>query len=228
MEKIKVLIAEDQQILRDNLKKMLEKTNKIEVVYAVDSAKQAIIMTQKLNPEIVLMDIEMESSDSGLLAAKTIFDYNHKIKIIFLTMHREDKLVIEALNIGAVDYVVKTSDCKNAIEHIIRAHEDKIVLDSAIQNIFHTEYLKLAKNKNENLLFVQKIILLTVSERAIIFYLLKGKKLREISEIRHVEMVTIKKQITAILKKLDAKRTKNIIEKINQLELDSLFKDDLR
>ena len=227
MEKIRILIAEDQTILRNNLQNMLEQTNRIEVLAAVGSGKEAVIEAQQLRPEIILMDVEMESGNAGLIAAEKIFKLNLNIKIIFLTVHEDDSTIIEALNIGGTDYVIKTSDCKNAIEHIYRAHEDKVVLEGAISNVLHEEYMKMAKAKEENLDFLKKVILLTPSERTIIFYLLRNKKPSEIAELRFVEIVTIKKQIGAILKKLSSKRTKEVVCKINQLEIESLFQEGI-
>lgn len=228
MEKIRVLIAEDQLILRKNLKKMLELTEKIEVVAAVNSGKFAILEAKQLNPEIIVMDIEMEGSDSGILAAQEILKYNYMMKIIFLSVHEDDKTVIEAINNGGIDYVVKTRDCKNVIDHILRAHEDKVVLDAAIQNIFHNEYLKIANSKEQDLDFLRKVISLTPSERAIIYYLLQRVKPSEIASLRFVEIVTIKKQIGSLLKKLGEKRTKGVIKKITTLGIESLFQDDLK
>lgn len=228
MNKVRVLVAEDQLILRQNLQKMLELTNQIEVVAAVDSGKLAFEEAKRLQPEIILMDIEMESGNSGIIAAQNIINFNDRIKIIFLTVHEDDKTIIEAINNGGTDYVIKTRDCKVVIEHVLRAHEDKVVLDAAIQNIFHEEYLKLSKSKNENLKFLRKVILLTPSERAIIYYLLKNIKPIEIANIRYVEVVTIKKQIGTLLKKLDEKRSKAVVKKIIEIGIESLFQDDMK
>jgi Response regulator containing a CheY-like receiver domain and an HTH DNA-binding domain len=122
------------------------------------------------------MDVEMESSDAGIMAAEEIAEVLPETKIIFLTVHQDDSTIINALNAGAVDYLIKTADCKNAIEHIRQAHSDTVRMEAEIQKIMHNEYMKLAHGANDSLSFFKRLLQLTASEREIIALLLDGKK----------------------------------------------------
>lgn len=224
--RITVLVVEDLEVLRTNLILMLSQEEDIDVVGSAASGREAIALALKLTPEIILMDIEMETSRAGILAANEIAQALPDTKIIFLTMHEDEQTVIEAMSTGAVDYIFKTADCKNAIIHIRRAHQDRIELEAAIQRIMHEEYVRLIRSQQEYLMFVRKIMLLTPSEREVIRLLLKKKKIAEIAKLRFVEPVTIKKQISQLLRKLEARRTKEVIAIIRELGIESLFRDD--
>lgn len=226
MKKIRVLIAEDIEVLRNNLKEMLEADIEIEVVAQASSGREAVALALQHKPEIILMDIEMEDATAGISAANRIFASNPAIKIIFLTMHEDDFTIINAMATGAVDYIIKTADCKNAIEHIKKAHKDAIEMDRVIQKVLHGEFVKLSKSRNDQLDFIRKVMQVTTCEKEIIRLLLKNKKTSEIAAARFVEPVTIKKQIGMILKKFEVRRSKEIVHTIRELEMESLFGDD--
>lgn len=223
---ITVLVVEDLEILRNNLVTMLSQEEDINVVGSAASAREAIELALTLKPEVILMDVEMETSRAGIFAANEIAQSLVDTKIIFLTMHEDEQTVIEAMSTGAVDYLFKTADCANAISHIRRAHQDRIELEAAIQRIMHEEYVRLIRSQQEYLLFVRKMMLLTPSEREIIRLLLEKKKISEIADLRFVEPVTIKKQIGQLLKKFEARRTKEIVAIIGELGIESLFREE--
>lgn len=225
MKKIRVLIAEDVEILRNNLKEILEENSEIEVVAEAATGETAVALALQHNPEIILMDIEMEDATAGISAANRIFASNPAVKIIFLTMHEDDYTIINAMATGAVDYIVKTADCKNAIEHIKKAHKDMIEMDRVIQKVLHGEFVKLSKSKHDQLDFIRKVMLVTSCEKEIIRLLLEDNKISEIASARFVEPVTIKKQIGMILKKFEVRRTKEIIHTIRDLHMESLFSE---
>ncbi|MDD3671346.1 MAG: response regulator transcription factor [Sphaerochaetaceae bacterium] len=226
-EPITVLVAEDLDILRENLVEMLNHEVDIEVLGAAASGKEIVELAKEYEPEIILMDVEMETKDAGIVAANTIFAEHPDVKIIFLTMHEDDYTVIEAMSTGAVDYIFKTADCTNAITHIRQAHRNRIELEAAIQRIMHGEYVRMLKSKQDYMQFMRKIMLLTPSETEIIRLLLKKRKVADIAAARFVEPVTIKKQIGQLLKKLDAKRTREVVSIIEELHIESLFLPEL-
>lgn len=225
MDRIRVLIAEDQEILRNNLSAMLCKEPDIELVGAASSGEEAIALDSHLKPEIVLLDVEMENATAGIEAARKILVTRENVKVIFLTVHEDEHTIINAMGTGAVDYVIKSADCEAVIAHIRKAHKDIIEMDAAIQKVLHAEYLRLSHSTKDNLSFIRGFLLCTQTEREIIGYLLKGMKIGDIAAARFVEPVTIKKQVGQILKKSGEKRTKTLCERIRELQIESLFQN---
>lgn len=220
---IKIIIAEDVDVIRNNYVEILSKDDELEVVGASSTGAGAIKLFKDVGADIILMDIEMETSNAGVMAAQEIFQLSNDVKIIFLTIREDEKTIISAMTTGAVDYMIKSDDGEKIISHIKKAHNDRVEFEREIQCVLHDECIRLAEN-NENLInFSKKLMLLTPSEREIIKLLLGNNKVKEIARARCVEPVTIKTQIWQMLRKFNVKRTKEIVAQIRELKMEKLF-----
>lgn len=225
-EKIKVVVAEDVDVLRENLCEMIEASGEIHVIYSAKSGQDVVDYFENVNkvkPDVVLLDIDMETKDAGIKAAERIIAIYPDVKIIFLTVHEDEETVIEAMSTGGVDYVIKTVDCKEAIAHIKAAYKDKVEIDGKIQKVMNTEFFRMKTRQSKNVDIIRTIILLSPAEREIIAMLLQGKKVAEIAALRFVEPVTIKKQIGTILKKFDCVRSKEVVALIKEYRIENIF-----
>lgn len=223
MDKIRVMVVEDQQILRDNLVAMLSRESDVEVCASASSGSEAVSMAKEVKPEIILMDVEMESATAGIDAARLILEEENATKIIFLSVHEDSQTVLSALSTGALDYVVKSSDCSNAIAHIRRAHQDIIQMEAAIQKILHNEYVRISHSTRESMEFLKRAMMLTYSEKDIVGLLLQGMNPKQISQARFTETATVKKHITRILRKCGMSRTWELCNLIRELQVENFF-----
>ncbi len=114
---IRVMIVEDEQQIRDILKKMIEKTSDCEVVSSCGNFASAISDFIKLRPDVVFMDIDL-SGESGLDCAKAITEVDPKVKIVFATAHSE--YMANAFEIYAFDYLVKPFDLERICKTLSR------------------------------------------------------------------------------------------------------------
>lgn len=220
---IRIMIAEDFQLLREDLRDTLSAQPDMEVVGLAESGKQAVELARSTLCDIILMDIEMESIKAGIEAAETIIDENPDARIIFLTAHETDEMVITSMGVGAMDYVVKGGDEAELMEHIRSVYRGTPMLESRIQKIMLREYSRLRRSEQSLLYFIEKVSRLTPAERSLIRCLLDGYKVREIAENRCVEIVTVKTQIKSLLRKFNCSRTKEIVEIIQELGVEKLF-----
>ena len=129
--KITVLLADDHSLVRRGFRRMLEDDEAIEVVGEAADGDEAIEMTGRLHPAVVVMDVAMPGTN-GLAATKKIVADNPGIAVLMLSMHSEETLVRQALDNGARGYVLK-----NAIDLDLAAAVKKVaageqVLDSAV------------------------------------------------------------------------------------------------
>lgn len=106
---IKVLIAEDMPALLKKYQRLLEKDGELEVVAAVQNGYEAVMKTVLCQPDVILMDIEMETRTAGLDAASQILSQYPQVKIIILTSYEDDDNVFQAFKLGVSDYVLKNS-----------------------------------------------------------------------------------------------------------------------
>lgn len=221
--KINIIIAEDFDLLREDLSEVIAEQVDMEVAGTASNGKEIIELAENVEHDIILMDIEMENVYAGIRAAEAIRDKHKGEKIIYLTAHETEKMILTAMGTGAIDYIVKGIPDKKLIQCIRDAYEDNTVLEGRVKELVLREYKRLQQSEKSLLFFVNNLSHLTKTERELIGLLLHNKKVREIAAARGVEVVTIKSQINKLLKKLGASRTKEITKIIKNLNLTHLF-----
>ncbi|MCB9025632.1 MAG: response regulator [Bdellovibrionaceae bacterium] len=119
-KKIKLAVADDAPFIREIIKQILIKDPGLEYVGEAHNGEEAVIMAQKLCPEVILMDIVMPKKN-GIQAAKEILEKQPQIKIIaFSTLDQEDML-LRALDAGCCNFLVKPFESKDVIDIIYKS-----------------------------------------------------------------------------------------------------------
>lgn len=221
--KIKILIADDFQILREDLSEIINRQPDMEVVGMAASGKEIIKLANTTDYDIILMDIEMEQTNAGIYATEEIRRKKEEAKIIFLSVHETKEIVVTAMGAGAIDYIVKGSDEEEILSHIRCAYKGQPIMQGMVHEIVMQEYARLQKSERSLLFFINNISKLTSTEHDLIKFLLQEYKLQQIAEIRCVEVSTIKSQVKGLLRKFGCKRTKEIVSIIRELNIEHLF-----
>lgn len=220
---IKVMIADDFALLLEDLTEVINQQNDMKVVATATSGKEIIELAENNDYDLILMDIEMENMNAGIIATEVIRDRNKDAKIIFLTAHATQDVILTAMGAGALDYIVKGIPYEEILLHIRSAYQGKPLMEREIQDVIMREYKRLQQSEKSLLFFIHNISDLTNTERELVAFLLKGMKVKDIAEARNVEVVTVKTQINKLLKKFGASRTKEIVKQIVALNLTHLF-----
>ena len=143
--------------------------------------------------------------------------------MIFLTAHETENMILMSMGAGAADYIVKGCSEGELLRHIRAAWEGEPLLDGRIQQTVLKEYTRLRRSEKSLLFFINNVAQLTPTERTLVRYLLDGRKVREIAQLRCVEQVTVKTQIKSLLRKFGCSRTKEIVQLIHELNVEHLF-----
>ena len=220
---IRVAIVEDFALLREDLWELIGEQKDMEAVWQAGSGQEAVEKAKNEDADIVLMDIEMETVNAGILAAEQIRDQGKGQQVIFLTAHETDQTIITAMGTGAVDYIVKGCQEQEILRHIRNAYKGKPVMEARIQETIMREYSRLQRSERSLLFFINNVSQLTAAERELLRLLLDGKKVKDIAGIRCVEMNTVKTQIKGLLRKFGCSRTKEIVSMIQELNISHLF-----
>lgn len=220
---IKILVAEDFDLIREDLCDTLSSQEDMCVIGQAASGAEAVALAGTTGCELILMDIEMETTTAGIRAAEQILEEHPDMMVIFLTAHETENMILTSMGAGAVDYIVKGCPDEELLMHIRSAAAGRPMLDAKIQNMLLKEYSRLRASEKSLLFFINSVSKLTSAERALVRLLLDGKKVREIAEIRCVEVVTVKTQIKGLLRKFGCARTKDIVELIRELNVAHLF-----
>ncbi len=222
---ITILIAEDMDLLREDLAELLNAQPDMQVVGMAASGAQIVQLAKSVKSDIILMDIEMESLSAGIIAAETIRDEGIDTRVVYLTAHETEKTILTAMATGAVDYIVKGCPDEEVLEHIRSVYAGRPMLDAKVQEVVLEEYNRLRRSEQSLLFFIHKVSQLTATERELVRLLLQDKKVKEIAAVRCVEVVTVKTQIKGLLHKFGCSRTKEIVQMIRSLNISHLFLD---
>mgnify|MGYP002515801491 FL=1 len=220
---LKILLAEDNDIIREHIKRTLQKDPSLQVVGETATGIGARLLYEQIHPDVVLMDIEMEEADSGIKAADAIIREHSDAKVIYLTSHDGDDTIVKALSNGSQDYIVKGCSNEVLISKVHDVIEGKPSLDPAIQRVLMGEYKRLRKSEENLIFFIQNLSDLTTTEKELIAFFLDGMKVREIASKRGVEIATVKSQIRTLLHKFGVSRSKDVVNTIHELGLEHLF-----
>ncbi len=220
---IKVVIAEDIDVIRGYFKTVLDHETNIQVVDAVSSGKEAVESVRKHRPDILLTDIQMESHSDGLDAIAEITRQFPAVNCIVLTVHEEDEMIFKAFEVGAVDYIIKDASAVEIIGAIRMAYEGEVSIRPGIADKLRREYMRI-KNDQSNFIRVVSIFChLTQTEFEVLDLLSQDMSVSEISRQRCVEVSTVRTHINNILKKFDMHSTKEVIGLIKRLGMKDLL-----
>jgi DNA-binding NarL/FixJ family response regulator len=129
---IRILVADDQRVVREGLVMLLGLLPGVEVVGAAADGEQAAALATELRPDVVLMDLRMPRLD-GVQATRRLRDHDPEVAVIALTTYADDRSVVEALRAGARGYLTKDAgadEIRQAVEAVVRG---EVALDPAVQ-----------------------------------------------------------------------------------------------
>jgi DNA-binding NarL/FixJ family response regulator len=194
---IKILLADDHQIVRDGLRSMLEKQQGFQVVAEADNGRAAVDLALETLPDVVIMDVTMPELN-GIEATRMILKASPQCKVIALSMHSDKRYVTRALKAGALGYLLK--DCAfdeltKAIRTVLR---NRIYLSSEINEAVVKEYLNKTEKSEQ-----PAYSILTDRERQIVQLIAEGKTTKEIAAILKISVKTVETHRQRAMDKLD-------------------------
>jgi len=131
-EPIRVLLADDQRVVREGLTLILDLLEDVEVVETASDGEQAVALAERLSPDVVLMDLRMPRVD-GIEAIRRLAANRPRIGVIALTTYADDASVLGALRAGARGYLTKDASAEQIAAAISRVAKGEASLDEAIQ-----------------------------------------------------------------------------------------------
>lgn len=198
---IKVMIVDDQTLMRDGLKVILELEEDIEVVAVAENGKEALDLMMEVMPNIILMDIRMPVLN-GVEATKLIKDKYKNVAIIILTTFDTDDLIIDALASGADGYMLKDIEGNSLVESIRSAYSGDTILPAKIAAKLVTRVVKGSLTEQEKVKETLEEFQMTEREKEICDLIVKGLTNKQICEKLYLTTGTVKNYITGIYNKL--------------------------
>ncbi|GHV45652.1 DNA-binding response regulator [Spirochaetia bacterium] len=226
MPKIQVVIAEDSEEICAYLGNLIKNEQDMELAGTAFSGAEAVKIAAQLKPDIVLMDIQMETKTAGIDAIGKIRESNPEIKVIVLTIHSRDDLLYRAYAAGAMDYIIKTSPASDVINSIRAVSSNKLLLRPDIANKIIGECIRVQETQSKMQEVLMVMMKITNTEFEIIKLIYDGYSYQEIAKQRFVEETTIRSEIYWILKKFNRKRMKEVISLLKEIRFFETFNLD--
>lgn len=196
-EEIKILIADDHDLIRQGLKSIIGLEDDLVVVGEADNGESVLNMMKIHKPDILLLDINMPSI-SGIKVLQKIREEGIAVKIIMLTIENQRQTIHEAINIGADGYVLKDSAGEEIIDAIRIVHSGEKYIDKSLVSILFSDIRR--KNKKT----VSILDCLSKRETEVLLKISKGLSNKEIGGQLYLSEKTIKNYATNLFVKINA------------------------
>jgi NarL family two-component system response regulator LiaR len=190
---IRVMIVDDHLLVRDGLKLLLSTFDNMAVVGLAADGEEAVTLCQQSRPDVILMDIAMPKMDGPTATARIRAEFP-QVQVIALTSFVDEELIQQAVQAGAIGYLLKNASAEQLVEAIQAAAEGRPTFDPAV-----TQVMFQASNQPPPLGHD-----LTPREREVLVLLVEGKQNKEIAKQLNLSMGTIRVYVSNILAKLGA------------------------
>ena len=197
---VRVLLADDHAVVREGLRVLLEREG-FEVAAEASDGREAIRLCEAQPPDVAVLDIGMPLLN-GIDAAREITKSNPRIKVILLTMHTEDHLVLEGLRSGIVGYVLKTKASSELVQAIRSVGRGEMFLTQSISRTV-VEALRGQNEISERAL--------SDRERQVLQLVAEGKTTKEIAALLGISVKTAESHRSNIMDKLDIHDTAGLV-----------------
>lgn len=197
MAKIRVLLADDHAIMREGLRMLLSAQADIDVVGEAADGNEAVEMTARLKPDIVLMDLDMPGVD-GLKATLQIKQKHPEVQVLALTVHDSDDYFFQVLAAGASGYVLKGAGSSELIAALKAVRQGDVYLLPSLTKRLVKDYLRRVRSGEESRSFGR----LTDREQQVLRLVAAGYTNQEIAAELTISPSTVQTHCANIMEKL--------------------------
>jgi len=223
---IKILVADDQELIRQSLQIILNSEKEFEVTDTAANGLEVIRSIRKERPDVILMDIRMPEMD-GVVCTQIIKENYPDIKIIILTTFDDDEYVFNALKYGASGYLLKGISMKELTEAIRKVHQGTAMINEDIASKVVRLFSRMAQSNMMIQVDEQQSKSLKNTEWQIIVQVGSGLSNKEIAAKLNLSEGTVRNSLSMILSKLDLRdRTQLAIWAVQTGAVNRVFEDD--
>lgn len=209
MDNIKVILADDHQLVRDGIRSLIKDAKNIEVIEEASDGYELLEKLKTTKPDIIVLDVSMPRL-SGIEAIKKITDEFPAVKVLVLSMFTSEEYIFNAIKAGAKGYLPKNTSKKELLEAIYSINAGNEYFSDSISNIILKSYIRKAKTnddysgKRQNVLSSRELEILTLFA--------EGSTNQEIAEKLFISIRTVESHKNHIMQKLELKTTVDLVK----------------
>jgi len=214
---IRVFLADDHTVVRNGLRLLLEAQADIDVVGEAADGRRTVCAVADLNPDVVVMDIAMPELN-GIETTRQLRDRCPSVKVIILSMHSSNEHIYQALQAGALGFLVKDSAGQEVIAAVRAVQAGRRYLSHRIQENVIDEYIRQTQSREPQ----SPLKLLSEREREILQLVVEGKASTEIAELLFLSPKIVETYRSRLMQKLQIKDLPSLVKFAIQHGLTSL------
>jgi DNA-binding NarL/FixJ family response regulator len=206
--KLRILIADDHEVVRGGLKTLLQTHEGWEVCGEAKDGREAVEMAKQLKPDVVILDVGMPNLN-GLAATRQLSQHNPQQKIIVLTVTDSDQVIREALDAGARGFVLKSDAARDLVSAVEALQRNRMFFTPRVNDMVLAGFLDTGRNgsKDES----PKLPKLTPREREVVQLLAEGKSSKEVATALNLSTKTAETHRSNIMRKLGFHSIRDIV-----------------
>ena len=206
--KLRILLADDHEIVRRGLCSLLQKHEGWEVCGEASDGREAISMAQELKPDVVIVDIGMPHLN-GLDTTRQLLQLDPNFKVIVLTITDSDQVIREALNAGARGFVLKSDAARDLVAAVEALQGKRMFFTSRVNDLVLAGFLEKghAMSRNE----APNLPILTAREREVTQFLAEGKSSKEVALLLGLSTKTVETHRSNIMRKLSLHSIRDLV-----------------
>ena len=203
---IRILLADDHQIVLDGLTSLLARDASMEVVGQALEGRTAVRMAAELSPDVIVMDISMPEMN-GIEATRQILSANPRVRIIALSIHSDSRIAAKMLTAGAAGYLQKSCAFRELLQAIRTVSDDRTYLSPGVADIVTKDYVRRMSAGG-----FTSASLLTDREGEVLQLLAEGRSTKQIASMLHVSVKTVETHRRQIMRKLGVNSLAELIK----------------
>lgn len=209
MEKIKVIIADDHDIVIMGLKQLLSKVHNLDVVAVSDDGYDTLAKVEEFKPDVLILDIDIPSI-SGIQVTEQVVKNFPDTKVILHTGYTDEEHIVAGFEAGAFGYVPKNFKTEDLIEAIYSVHNGQRYIKGSVSETFVNSYFKSKKQSEEH----QEEIVIPLTEREIeiLKNVAEGYSNQDIANRLNISIRTVETHKSNIMKKLEMDNTAELVK----------------
>jgi len=206
--KLRILVADDHEIVRRGLCALLQKHEEWEICGEASDGREAVEMAKQLKPDVVILDIGMPSLN-GLDATRQLLHYDPHFKIVVLTITDADQVIREALDAGARGFVLKSDAARDLVAAVEALQSKRMFFKPRVNDLVLRGFLDkghaISRNETPNL------PVLTAREREVTQLLAEGKSSKEVASLLNLSTQTVETHRSNIMRKLGLHSIRDLV-----------------
>ena len=209
MDKIRIVLVDDHQIVRDGIRALLTDASDIEITGEASNYRELQEIMQTAIPDVVIMDISLPDIN-GIEITRQLGESHPTVRVLILSMHTGEDFIFNAIKSGAKGYLPKNTTRRELIEAIHTVHANQVYFSGQISNIILKSYVH--KAKSADLQKQETEDMLTSREIEILKLFAGGLSNQEIADKLFISIRTVESHKNHIMQKLELKSTVDLIK----------------